>query len=66
MIISYLYGPPSSLLWGREICGPGPLYIKVQSLSRGEQLPRTHNENPKKGVKDLAEDDLMLGTPQNA
>ena len=35
-------------LWGQRICGPGPLYIRAQGLSRGELLPRTHNESPKK------------------
>ena len=53
-------------MWGQKICGLGPLCIKAQSLSRGEPLPRTHNESPKKRPKNLAKDDLMLGTPQNA
>ena len=35
-------------MWGQRIRGPGPLYIRAQGLSRGELLPRTHNESPKK------------------
>ena len=37
-------------MWGQRIRGPGPgpLYIRAQGLNRGELLPRTHNENPKK------------------
>ena len=38
-------------MWGQKICDPDPLCIKAQSLSRGEQLPRTHNESPKKGLR---------------
>ena len=53
-------------LWGRRICGPDPLYIRAQDPNREDLLPRTHNGNLKKGAKDLAEDDLILGTPQNA
>ena len=38
-------------MWGQRIRGPGPLYVRAQGLSRGELLPRTHNESPKKGPK---------------
>ena len=38
-------------MWGQRICGPGPLYVRAQSLSRGELLPRTNNESPKKGLR---------------
>ena len=33
-------------MWGRRIYDPNPLYIKAQGSSRGEILPRTHNESP--------------------
>ena len=35
-------------MWGRRICGPGPLYIRAQDPSRGDLLSRTHNESLKK------------------
>ena len=35
-------------MWGRGICGPGPLYIRAQDPGRGDPLLRTHNESPKK------------------
>ena len=35
-------------MWGRRICGPGPLYIRARDPSRGDLSPRTHNESPKK------------------
>ena len=35
-------------MWGRGICGPGPLYIRTQDPGREDLLPRTHNESPKK------------------
>ena len=44
-------GFPWLTLWGQRIRGPGPLYVRAQGLSRGELLPRTHNENPKKGPR---------------
>ena len=50
------------LLWGQRIYDPDPLYIKAQGLDRGEILPRTNNESPKR-PKDMAEDDLVLGIP---
>ena len=33
-------------LWVQRICDPGPLYIRVQGLRRGETLLRTCSENP--------------------
>ena len=38
-------------MWGQRICDVGPLYIKAQGLRRGEQLPRTHSESLKKGLR---------------
>ena len=35
-------------MWGREICGPGSLYIRAQGPGRGDLLSRTRNESPKK------------------
>ena len=50
---------------GQRIRGPGSLYIRAQGLSQRELLPRMPNESPKRH-KDMAEDDLMLNTSQNA
>ena len=50
---------------GQRIRGPGSLYIRAQGLSQRELLPRMPNESPKRH-KDMAEDDLMLSTSQNA
>ena len=49
-------------MWGQRIYDPGPLYVKAQGLSRGEILPRTHNESPKR-PKNMAENNLVLGIP---
>ena len=35
-------------MWGWGICGPDPLYIRAQDPGRGDPLPRTQNESPKK------------------
>ena len=35
-------------MWGRRTRGPGPLYVRAQGLRRGELLPKTCNESPKK------------------
>ena len=37
-----------SNVWGRGICGLGPLYIRAQGLGRGDLLLKTRNESPKK------------------
>ena len=49
--------PTKTLLWGQRICGSGPLYIRAQGLSRGDIV------KVQKRPKDMAVDDLMLGTP---
>ena len=49
-------------MWGQRIYDPGPFYIKTQGLGRGEILLRMHNGNPER-LKDMAEDDLVLGIP---
>ena len=35
-------------MWGQGICGPDPLYIRAQGPGRGDLLPRTRTESPKK------------------